>query len=72
MEEFAHEFTRRSPEVHVEMLNIDGREGNATAVLYDITSYPAILALRNDGSASQVWQGDALPLMSEVASYATM
>lgn len=70
VEEFTHQYTQRYPDTRMELLNIDGREGSATANIYDITRYPAILALQNDGSASQVWQGDQLPLMDEVAGYA--
>ena len=53
----------------IEIVDIDSRDGVATATLYDIVQYPAILALANDGSVLQVWQGEALPLMDEVASY---
>lgn len=69
VEEFAREYTR----MHggkVELVHVDGREGSAMASLYDITRYPGILALRDDGSSLMVWQGEDLPLMSEVASYA--
>lgn len=70
VEEFTHEYTRRYPDTRMEVLNIDGREGSATALFYDVTQYPAVMALQNDGSASQIWQGIPLPLMDEVAGYA--
>lgn len=69
VEEFVHEFTRRYPQNHLEILNLDTREGSAMASLYDITRYPAILALRNDGSANMIWQGEVLPQLDEVAGY---
>lgn len=52
------------------MLNVDSRDGSATASLYDVMQQPAILALRDDGSVLNIWQGDMLPLMDEVAAYA--
>ena len=67
---FVREFSRRNPAVRVEVLNIDTREGMATASLYDIMQYPGILALRDDGSVLNSWQGAMLPLMNEVAGYA--
>jgi hypothetical protein len=70
IEEFVRDFQRRSGINHVEMLNIDTREGSATATLYDVMQYPAILALRTDGYVQKVWQGETLPLFDEVASYA--
>lgn len=69
VDEFAHQFSRLHPDIHLELLNIDGREGSAMASLYDIVSYPAILALQDDGSANMVWEGDELPLIDEVAGY---
>lgn len=53
----------------VELLSLDTREGAATASLYDIVSYPAILALANDGAVLNLWQGKPLPLMNELAGY---
>lgn len=68
-EEFIHEFQRRYPQHRVEVLNIDQRDGDATAALYDITRYPGILAVRDDGTMSMLWQGEDLPTIDEVAGY---
>lgn len=56
--------------VKVELVNVDTREGTATATLYDAVQYPAIVVLAEDGHMQQMWQGSQLPLMSEVAGYA--
>lgn len=64
--EHQHEDTAR----HVELVSLNTREGAAMATLYDIMQYPAILALTNDGRVLNAWQGQPLPLMDEVASYA--
>jgi hypothetical protein len=53
----------------LEILDVDSRDGGATASLYDVMQYPAILALRNDGSLLKSWEGDMLPMMDEVAYY---
>lgn len=68
-EEFIREYQARHPSDHLEVLNIDTREGSATATLYDVMQYPALLVLQADGKVQKVWQGDTLPLMDEVASY---
>lgn len=70
VEMFIHDFQRQHGEVPVETLELDSREGAVAAKNYDITAYPGILALKDDGAILQVWQGTQLPLMSEVASYA--
>lgn len=54
----------------LEMVSLNTRDGAATASLYDVMEYPAILALANDGSVLNVWQGTPMPLMDEVAGYA--
>lgn len=69
VETFIHDYQERHEEGRLEILNVDSREGDATASLYDIMQYPAVLALRNDGSVLKTWEGEALPLMDEVAYY---
>lgn len=54
---------------HLDVTDIDTREGVATASLYDIMQYPAILILADDGSLIKSWEGESLPLMDELASY---
>jgi hypothetical protein len=68
-EEFIHEFQARSSG-QLEVLSVDTREGSATATLYDIMQYPAIMVMQNDGGVQKIWQGDSLPLIDEVAAYA--
>ncbi|HJQ08623.1 MAG TPA: hypothetical protein VJ836_04050 [Candidatus Saccharimonadales bacterium] len=53
----------------IELQSLSTRDGAATASLYDIMVYPAILALADDGSVLNLWQGKPLPLMDEVAAY---
>lgn len=70
VETFVHDFKARNSSVHVEEMNVDGREGIAMVSLYDIMQYPAILVLADDGTLVNMWQGTELPLMDEVAAYA--
>lgn len=70
VEEFIHDYQRRHQSDRVEALSIDTREGSATATLYDVMQYPAILVVQADGYVQKVWQGESLPMMDEVASYA--
>ena len=69
VETFIHDFKYRHDTGHLEVLDADSREGIAMATLYDVMSYPAILALRDDGSVLKSWEGEMLPLMDEVAYY---
>ena len=70
VEEFIHDFQSRHASERLEILNIDSRDGSATASLYDVVRYPAILVLKDDGYVQRSWEGDSLPLMDEVAAYA--
>ncbi len=70
VETFARDFQR----VHdigrkLELLSMSTRDGAATASLYDIMTFPAIMALADNGSVLNIWQGEPLPLMDEVAGY---
>lgn len=69
VEEFVANLERRNSRSKVELVSIDTRDGYATASLYDVVQYPAILALKDDGSLLKYWQGKAMPLMGEVAYY---
>lgn len=68
---FVHDFqANHDTAARIELVDADSREGIATGILYDIMQYPALLVLRNDGSVLKSWEGDAMPLMDEVAYYA--
>lgn len=70
VEEFMREFQRRYHDVRLEALNVDTRDGMATAALYDIVRYPAIMVLQNDGFMQQLWEGEDLPRLDEILAYA--
>lgn len=72
IEEFIHNYQAVHDARHLEVVNLDTREGAATATLYDIMQYPAIMVVQNDGYVQKLWQGSDLPLMDEVASYAAV
>ena len=71
METFIRDF-RYQHESNADLLdvqNVDTRDGVATASLYDVVQYPAVLILGDDGQLLKSWQGEDLPLMDEVAGY---
>jgi thioredoxin-like negative regulator of GroEL len=53
----------------VELINVDTRDGSSTASLYDVMSYPAVLAVQNDGQLIMNWGGSTMPLVNEVSYY---
>jgi hypothetical protein len=55
----------------LELVSLETVEGAETAKLYDITSYPAVLAIASDGQLLRVWQGEQLPPLSELDYYTT-
>lgn len=70
VEEFVRELQRRSQANKIELVDIDTRDGSATASLYDVMQYPAVLALQNDGQLLKEWEGSTMPLYNEVSYYA--
>ena len=70
VEEFVRDFqSRHDIGKKLELLSLSTRDGAATASLYDVMAYPAILALGDDGSVLNSWEGESLPLQDEVAGY---
>jgi hypothetical protein len=67
-EDFVRDFQSRHS-TKLELQSLDTREGDATASLYDVMEYPAILIIENDGYLTKIWQGPSLPRMDDIASY---
>ncbi len=70
VETFVRDFQRQFESgKKIELVSADTREGVAQASLYDIWQFPAIVALRDNGSVANTWVGMPLPLMNDVAGY---
>ena len=68
-----HNFARdveRSSSKELEFVSLNTKDGAATASLYDIVEYPAIVAISDEGILQKSWQGKQLPLIDEVSYYA--
>ena len=70
IENFIRDFEFKEGKHRLEVIDIDTRDGMATASLYDVMQYPAVLVLQNDGYLHKMWQGSEMPLMDELAAYA--
>lgn len=53
----------------IELVSVNTRDGAATASIYDVWAFPAILAITTEGQVLNLWQGEPLPLIDEVAGY---
>lgn len=69
VDEFVSNFHDSGVAERLEVINVDSREGISTATLYDVTRYPAVLVVRDDGALQHSWQGVGLPLVNEVEGY---
>ena len=65
--DFLEMLRRRYPDKSAELINIDTREGSATASIHGIMRYPAFLVTTFDGRVLQQWEGLPIPLIDEVA-----
>lgn len=68
VEEYVTDF-KRSKGKDIELIDLNTRDGASTAALYGIVRYPSVLVTRDDGQVIKDWQGEQLPLMSELAVY---
>lgn len=69
-----HQFARdvkRTSNKDLEFVDLNTRDGAATASLYDIIEYPAIVAVSDEGVLQKAWQGMQLPLIEEISYYAS-
>ena len=67
--DFERDFEARSGKT-VELLDVNTREGSAMANLYDVMSYPSLVAVSGDGMVQHVWNGaESMPLINEVMFY---
>lgn len=69
VEDFIRDFKTQHTGQRLEVLDIDTRDGDAMASLYDVVQYPTVIALRDDGSVLKIWDGGTLPLMDDIAYY---
>src|SRR5436190_23438971 len=68
VEQYARDY-ERSRDRKLELVSLETRDGAYTANLYDVTRYPAFIALSDEGILLNLWQGDPIPLMNEVDAY---
>ncbi len=53
----------------LESYSPDEPSGESLCRAYDITMYPTIMALDNDGRMMQMWRGGMLPKIDDVSYY---
>ncbi len=68
VEVFNHDLLARY-NTAAELVSVDTRAGADLAQTYDITRYPAVIATDNEAKLLNVWQGDSLPLINDIAFY---
>lgn len=69
VEQYARDFLRRTSRA-LELLDVDSKEGVRLAELYDIVSYPTVVALDNNGQLVSSWvASETMPLIDEVSAY---
>jgi hypothetical protein len=68
--EFVEMFSRKYPGHIIEVKDPDSREASSRMSMLGVDRYPAIVVTRDDDSIVQMWQGEPLPLLDQVAAYA--
>lgn len=70
VESFVRDFEHQhDPSEKIELVSVNTRDGAATAALYDVWNFPTIMVVTDDGRTMNMWQGEPMPLMDEVAAY---
>lgn len=68
VQDFARDYQRFKAK-KLELVSLETQAGADYALLYDITQYPAFLAIDNSGTLQRLWQGSPIPLMDELDYY---
>lgn len=68
VEEYAHDFTRHTGK-ELPIVSVNTPEGADLAQLYDVMSFPSIVATDDEGKVLQEWSGEMLPRFDEVSYY---
>lgn len=68
--EFVEMFNRKYPGRDIEIVDLDTKDGANKATVYGISQFPAVVVSADDGRVIQIWQGETLPLIDEVAAFA--
>lgn len=66
--EWMREFEMRTG-MQVEALDPETREGENFCRAHDVTMYPTLLVVDNDGRVAQEWRGTPMPMMDAVTAY---
>ena len=53
----------------LELVSLETRDGAGMASRYDVTRYPAVLAIDQNGTLHKLWQEEHLPLMNDLDLY---
>jgi len=70
VEEYASNFERIHPQNQIKLVEADSQQGIVFVNLYQITRFPTVLVIRENGEYVNGWlDNDDLPLMDEVYGY---
>ncbi len=68
-EEFAQRIRDFHPQIQINLIESESFEGIEKASLYDIMTFPAILAVTEDSILENAWIGPSFPSIDEVMFY---
>mgnify|MGYP001209359697 CR=1 FL=1 len=68
VESYVREFVRRTNKM-LGLIDAESKHGVQLVELYDVVRYPAVLAIADDGQLLNLWLGEPLPLIDDVAAY---
>lgn len=66
--DYLRDFERHTNK-QLQSIDVDTADGAQLAELYDVMSFPSIVATDDEGKMLQTWSGDMLPRFDEVSYY---
>ena len=69
VEMFVHDFGKRYGADLIELISVDTIVGSDKASVYGVVQYPSIIVTDSSGVMIKSWEGESMPLISELAYY---
>ncbi len=71
VEDYLRDLKLQGKQRPIEPVSLETKRGAELAEVYEVTNYPAVLAIADDGQLHKLWQSGEMPPFNELDAYLT-
>ncbi len=71
VQDYIRELELQGKQRSIEPVSLESKRGAELAEVYDVTNYPAVLVIADDGQLLKLWQTGDMPLINDLDFYLT-